>query len=341
MQGHSRRLGQALSIIKKKMGLIIICLLVIAGSYLIMFQHYRSYRFDTKDSGLVYRIESKFLDFRLKMRGPIKGSGKIGILAIDEKSIEQFGRWPFSRRYYAQAFQNLKNLGVQWIAFDSFYSEEERFGAEDIRPLIQSINTDKSPANIKRQMDRFEQLEGTSPSDQSFQSSIKDFGQVILGYMFFSSESESRHSERDDPYPLLTEMASASQIMADLPKGRELTSYPFLKKTYGHSANIETITNASPHFAFLNNDNDNDAINRWVTLVAASNEILMPSLSLKSAAEYLGREIFVVFDDFGIETLVLASRENPEDVLEIPVDPLGAGRMIINPLGGSHSLQSC
>ncbi|MDQ3232470.1 MAG: CHASE2 domain-containing protein, partial [Pseudobdellovibrionaceae bacterium] len=46
-----------------------------------------------------------------------------------------------------------------------------------------------------------------------------------------------------------------------------------------------------------------------------------------------------VFDEFGIETVALVSREDPEDVQDIPIDTRGAGRMLLNPLGPGGSFK--
>lgn len=326
---------------RHKLGLIAICLLVIAASYYAMFHHYRHFRFAKTESDLIYRIESKLLDYRLKLRGPIKGSGHVGILAIDERSIAEFGRWPFSRRYYAQAFANLKKLGVRWIGFDAIFSEVERSAHEDFQPLFHSLKNDARPVNVRKNLQFYEGMQKLSPADLSFQKAISDFGNLILGYLYYGSPREAalNRKQNDPAFPQLKTMAEASQIMADLPQGYTLEQYPELSRAYGLVANTPQITAAGQHFAFFSNDNDSDAINRWVTLVANVDGQLMPSLALKTAAEYLNREIFVIFDEFGIDSIALVSRDNPEDVQDIPVDVRGAGRLLINPLGPSGSFK--
>ncbi len=320
---------------RKKWVLTLICILIIGISYAAMFRHYASFRFESKSNDLVYMVEAKLLDLRLKIRGPLKGTGKVGILAVDEASIAEFGRWPFSRRYYAQALQNLKSLGVKWVGFDAIFSEPERASAEDFVPIIQSLKAQKSNRNLSIQLSKFDNLLAISPPDQSFQKAIAAFGSLVLGYVYFVQESElpTQHKDPKLRFPQLERMAQSSEILADLPKGRTLDSYPELMQTAGLIANTEEISSAASHFAFFNNSVDNDAIFRWVTLFAHEQGHLMPSLSLKLAAEYLQRDIFVVFDEYGVETVALVSRENPEDVLDIPIDARGAGRMLINHLG--------
>lgn len=329
------------SSLRHKLSLVTLCLLVIAASYYAMFQHYRSFRFARTDTDLIYRIESKLLDYRLKLRGPIKSSGHVGILAIDERSIAEFGRWPFSRRYYAQAFANLKKLGVQWIGFDAIFSEAERTGNEDFQPLFQSLMSDRRPANLQRNLQIYQSMQSQSPADLSFQKSIGDFQNITLGYLYYGHPREAERNRKpgDAAFPELARMAEASQIMADVPPGRTLHDYPELSRAYGLVANTPGLTAAGSHYGFFSNDNDSDAINRWVTLVADVDGQLMPSLALKTAAEYMNREIFVVFDEFGVETVALVSRDNPEDVLDIPIDIRGAGRMLINPIGPGGSFK--
>ena len=87
-----------------------ICLAVIAATYFILFRHYCNFTF-IGGNDVVYKIESKILDWKMLLKGQQQTSGRVGILAIDEKSLKTFGRWPFSRKYYHKAFLNLKKAG--------------------------------------------------------------------------------------------------------------------------------------------------------------------------------------------------------------------------------------
>ena len=42
------------------------------------------------------------IDYRLKFRGPRKGSEDVVVLTVDEKALEQYGRWPWPRRKIAK-----------------------------------------------------------------------------------------------------------------------------------------------------------------------------------------------------------------------------------------------
>ena len=51
---------------------------------------------------LLSAAELKLIDLRFRMRGVKKPSGEVVIVAVDSKSIEALGRWPWSRSQHAQ-----------------------------------------------------------------------------------------------------------------------------------------------------------------------------------------------------------------------------------------------
>src|SRR5690606_6681176 len=100
-----------------------IAVVVVSISWYALFQHYKGVGFANE---FIFKLETALLDLKFKLRGVEPPGSKVAILAIDEKTIQQFGRWPYSRKYYDQAFANLKDLGVRWIGFDVTFSEPER-----------------------------------------------------------------------------------------------------------------------------------------------------------------------------------------------------------------------
>ncbi|MGE0172815.1 MAG: CHASE2 domain-containing protein [Oligoflexales bacterium] len=311
----------------------------IAGlAYFALFYHYRHFNFG--DNDLPYTVESKLLDMRIRGRGALKPKAKIGILAIDEKAIRSFGRWPFSRRYYQKAFENLKALGVKWIGFDSIYSEPEKALLEDAKSVFQTDNGGgRWQTNKTSQLDYIKKMMETSPGDAMFKEGIESFQNIVLGFFYFQTALEAKQNLGDqDPFVGLEEILN-SEISYDMPEGRKLDDYPLLTKPSGLVANIPSLAKASPYFGFFSNDADNDAINRWVVLVANINGKLVPSLSLKTAAEYLNSDIFVFFDDAGIESIELINRDDDTKIIKVPVDPMGAGRILVNHIGPSRGFQ--
>lgn len=326
-------LGKTLHLLKEKAVLILLCTVIVGASLAMLFRHY------TLGGGRedpITILEMNLLDWRLTNRGVVKPKSKIAVLAIDEKSIEKFGRWPFSRRVYGQALQNLKKAGVNWIAFDAVFSEKERPTLDDAEKLVLNRFAGKRNirgSQIKGVISELDRLREVSPADQNFSEAIATFGNVILGYFYFLSKYEIEQAGRvDAPFRGIEEMGSSEIQLVILPEGRSLADYPQLT-IHGIVPNISPVTAASPHHAFFSNESDSDAVMRWVTLVRIVDGRLMPSLTLKLAAEMLNRDILVEFDNIGVHSIELISREDETNVVKIPVDPLGIGRALINHRG--------
>src|ERR1039458_474909 len=64
---------------------------------------------------LIQDIENKTIDFRFGVRGPRKPEAPIYIIAVDEKSLREVGRWPWPRAVDAKLIQQLKKDGVKVI----------------------------------------------------------------------------------------------------------------------------------------------------------------------------------------------------------------------------------
>ena len=59
-------------------------------------------------------------------------SSDIGIVTIDEKSIEKYGQWPWKRDVLAQVITDLRQSGAGVIMIPILFSEEDRLGGDDI-----------------------------------------------------------------------------------------------------------------------------------------------------------------------------------------------------------------
>jgi adenylate cyclase len=71
-------------------------------------------------------FEAKSYDLRFKnIRGAIPPNPQIAIIAIDDKSIAELGRFPWSRSHYIPLLENLSAAGAKAVLFDAFFPEVE------------------------------------------------------------------------------------------------------------------------------------------------------------------------------------------------------------------------
>jgi adenylate cyclase len=57
--------------------------------------------------GFLVRLENTSLDFRFKLRGKRNVGSSIVLVAVDEKSLQELGRWPWSRERQARLLQTI------------------------------------------------------------------------------------------------------------------------------------------------------------------------------------------------------------------------------------------
>ena len=71
-------------------------------------------------------FEAKTYDLRFKvLRGPGTPDDRIVIITIDEKSIAELGRYPWSRTYFVDLLDSLSAAGAKAILIDAFFPEAE------------------------------------------------------------------------------------------------------------------------------------------------------------------------------------------------------------------------
>jgi adenylate cyclase len=290
-------------------------------------------------------MERALFDARFRLRGQKKVSGTVGVLAIDEKSIQKFGRWPFHRTVYENVLKNLRKRGVEWVGFDVAFSESERSyldeSVEDIEGAINSSMTKKG-FDLEKFGNKMNEVLQVSKGDKGLATGILSFKNVIQGYFFF--ENENQLPELDEDFPQRLQILKKSEIeMVQAEQGKTIASYPELF-VYGAKLNTLEISGEESQHGFFNNSSDPDGMFRMVslvkTIVPKSREgkdlgepFMIPSLSLSLASRYLGMTPVIRFGGGGIEHFELLDNEGKKESVQIPVTLDGTGRMLINHYG--------
>jgi adenylate cyclase len=71
-------------------------------------------------------FEARTYDLRFKsLRGTIRPHPDVAIIAIDDKSIAELGRFPWSRQQYVRLLDRLSAAGPKAVLFDAFFPEPE------------------------------------------------------------------------------------------------------------------------------------------------------------------------------------------------------------------------
>lgn len=104
--------------------------LAIASSIIIFWLDFASVTF-------IHNVDLKMKDVRMLLRGPITPPASVVIVAIDNKSVKEVGRWPWSREIIGDLIKGMADYGVKVAGLDVVFSETQTPASD--RVLAESI----------------------------------------------------------------------------------------------------------------------------------------------------------------------------------------------------------
>jgi adenylate cyclase len=292
------------------------------------------------------RFEYDTLDTRFRYR-PARYTApdsRIVIVAIDQRSQEVFGKWPFPRKYFGQMLDVLHEDGAKVAAFDITFDKPDQTAAP-VRALWTRLEQDKKAGHTAdpKLATQVSELAKEFDSDAHFAAALRRFGPVVLGN-FFLEPQEVRGIDGTvlDKYAEMVQWYALNRVALNAATGKAdfaalLNSYQFEGTLYTATvANIPELAppenNEQTAIGFFNISSDADGVLRRSLLVlpfARSNSAddidLYGSLEVQTLRLYLGLktdQLTVNYGPAGIASLQFA------DKLTIRPDYLG--RTVIN-----------
>lgn len=132
----------------------------------------------------VERLHNQTIDFRLRQRGPRKGSDDVAILTIDERAIQKYGRWPWPRTYMAEVIDGVMKGGARSIAFDIVFSEKQESHLKALSRLEEQL-IKKLPAQKNIVETAFNEQKSQEDHDQKLTQTIeKHADKLIMGAVY-------------------------------------------------------------------------------------------------------------------------------------------------------------
>lgn len=139
------------------------------------------------------RIELKSLDVRFLTRGP-EPPGPFAVLAtIDEKSLDEIGKWPWPRAKIGALVDRLSEEGARVIAMDILFAEPDE--NNNLR-FVESMQKETTTLGLKSpELEKFlEKARAEADNDQILAAAIsRSKATVVLGYFFHFSQKEIAH----------------------------------------------------------------------------------------------------------------------------------------------------
>ena len=223
--------------------------------------------------GLYDGIENKLLDMRFKNRGRIETREDIATLDMDAKSLQEVGRWPWSREKHIPSVMAAKEHEMDALAFDIFFIErqERKLEYDDVSIINDSILTIK-------------EIENLFPNpDIDLANAAEEAGNIYFGYTFFPQPAKKmsvkkRTEEKDIRLKLLEDKKLFRKI--------DPSKYETINDFYDIDPPVDELIKSSKGTYFFQTVAEPDGVSRRYPLVGKYEDKLFPNAALALALDH-------------------------------------------------------
>lgn len=208
---------------------------------------------------LLERLDFLAYDLRYQLATPqVEAEHPIVIVDIDESSLAEQGRWPWSRERISDLVASLKEAGVLVVGFDVIFSEPERNPA---RVVAERLGDDDGKLR-----NRLAAIEKSVDGDRLLADRLAET-ETVLGFIM---HREAGRQEGVLPEPVL-----------ELDQGRsDALMVPVMG---GYTGNLAALQSSALGGGFMTTMPDHDGVIRRSPLVLRHGDSLYPSLALAMA----------------------------------------------------------
>jgi serine/threonine-protein kinase len=215
-------------------------------------------------------LERRFYDMA-SVQSTRQPSDRIAVIAIDDQSIANIGRWPWSREVHAELIDKLAAAKAKVIAYNVFFSEPQTDrGLVFIRKIKEALGAE--PARNEALGKLMAEAEASLDTDAKLAASMAKAGNVIIPSVFVLGEPQGK-ADKELP-------AAVAKNTIDDPTG---FAWPTLRGQFP----IDPIANVATGIGHLNQTNDPDGAVRSDLLLVDYYGKAIPSMALMAAAKSL------------------------------------------------------
>jgi len=239
-----------------------------------------------------FSLDNRLRDFMFVTRGELPTSDKVVIIDIDEKSLKEYGQWPWSRDLFAELLYKLSDAGAGVIGLDIVFAEADRSSPHRLNAYYPELS---------KKLENYDEILAKSLMQTP----------VIGGYTFTFEKTD------EENFPMIPAVI--------VERGQKTST---ILEAKGVILNIELLQDAMYSSGFFNNIQDEGGMIRSVPLLMRYDNALYTSLPLEMLRVYSGATKVEVFnDDGGVRSVEFGEFKIPTDkVGRLSINFRGGGR---------------
>lgn len=268
-------------------------------------------------------VSQKMADFNFKVRGPMPGNRDVVVVAIDQRSEDKFGRWPWTRSVIAGLITRINKYNPRVMGIDIVFSYPEARPDRDLAGRLLAVTPENHPLRGILQ-----QAEKNADVDGILAAAIHGSGRVVPGYFFLTSEEDSSRLKLDNEADYKIIKHSRFPAVKFPPGG--FKGKLRINEAVGVKPNIKQITDAAVYTGYFNMYPDDDGMMRNMTNVIGFNGKYFPSLSLQLLRGWYGDEqMKMEVEEYGVKGFHVGPKFIPSDEHgRTPINFYGDEKMI-------------
>jgi len=243
--------------------------------------------------------EGQALDIRFRLRGVEAPGPDVAIVQIDDRSIAEHGRWPWSRRAFAELVATLGAAKPKVIAFDLLFSEPQdsvplpSLGA--LRKAIEGLAADDAAGALDAIREQLGAVAIDFDPDGSFADALADAPSTALAFSFvFHADDDPARRTAYAPSRSVTAAAYSrtTVVAADTAPSLALRADDIM-------APVNRLAKAATSVAHVNVALDAGGVARYEYPVLAYQGLYYPSLAIEATRLFLDvdrADVEVVFN---------------------------------------------
>jgi len=240
----------------------------------------------TVQTSLMRNLETRLLDLRFHLRGVQRPEVPVVLVVIDDKSIAELGRWPWSRTHFATIARQLTVAGASVIVFDLLFSEPEihlvRDDLQALRTTFEALQLSDQGAPVQEFYQQLVTLAESADPDSVFATALQEAQHTLLAFSFTVEppEQRSRQVTTDPPAFLSAAAYRAVQRAGPEPPHLPLTAGELLLPIAPLARATQTLGHVKIAF-------DTDGTPRYEYPVVSYQDVYYPSLAVQAVRLYL------------------------------------------------------
>ncbi len=276
----------------------------------------------SQDLGFFQTLENRAYDLKVRSRGVRPISGQVVIVAVDEKSLKNEGRWPWPRALMANLVERLTEADAAVIGFDIFFPERE-----DHVPLANiRLALEKQDASQFQGPSLIDWLEKESNGDRKFAEAIEKSQRTVLGFFVYPTEEQAgefAEKVNEAQFELLDFSQYSVVQRFDSPEN----PVP-LRPIYAVGLSLPEMMDGANSAGFVSFVPELDGVIRWVPMVMQTGDALFPPLSLQMLHEATRQSTGLRVAPFGVDGVLLG---------DVTIPTSESGDFLINYFGPGYT----